>query len=238
MGRSWPWVAQQEWKDMLFLHWPVSVEELRPHIPEPFILETYCGKAWLTIILFEAKQSRPRGMPSCLSYPSFLQANVRTYVTCNQKPGIYFFSIDANRSLIVNGAKYLLNLPYEKATMHITKNKHKILYRSQGHDQNQAPVYINVSYEPTEDPIDSNQGTLAYWLTERYFLWFMKNDKIIQGSISHQPWKLYHTDVEINQLELPEFLQQPFTKENPLAYYAKSKHAYLHPFKQEGIYLK
>lgn len=35
------------WSRLLFMHWPVPVESLRPHIPTMLDIDTFDGHAWL-----------------------------------------------------------------------------------------------------------------------------------------------------------------------------------------------
>ncbi len=43
----------------------------------------------------------PRGFPAIPYVHRFLELNVRTYVTCEGKPGVWFFSLDAESRLAV-----------------------------------------------------------------------------------------------------------------------------------------
>jgi uncharacterized protein YqjF (DUF2071 family) len=47
----------------------------------------------------------------------FPELNVRTYVRLGDRPGIYFFRLDAGRAAAVQAARTLLNLPYHLARM-------------------------------------------------------------------------------------------------------------------------
>jgi uncharacterized protein YqjF (DUF2071 family) len=42
-------IMHQSWGDLLFMHWPVPAESLRPLIPEPLAVDTHDGLAWLGI---------------------------------------------------------------------------------------------------------------------------------------------------------------------------------------------
>jgi len=235
--RRWPWVGQQGWHDVLFMHWPVPYELLKPYVPDPFTIETYEGQAWITVILFQAKNSRLRGMPTSMSYPSFLQINTRTYIQFDGEPGIYFLSVDVNHLPIVASAKGILKLPYELAEMEIAKNNDHILFKSKRVRSNLSITGITANYQPLTERIANPQGTLAYWLTERYCFWMIKGKRIIKGPLSHLPWELYDVTLDLYMTDIIPFIPTKYLKTNPVVHYGKTVHAYLHPFEQSGIYL-
>jgi uncharacterized protein len=90
--RPWPlpdesWILYQEWKQLLFAHWPVPTEALRPHVPAIFPLDTFHEQAWLSITPFEVENTRARFLPPVPGISNFPELNVRTYVTLEDKPG-------------------------------------------------------------------------------------------------------------------------------------------------------
>src|SRR5690625_1866847 len=100
-----PWFGQQRWTNILFSHWPISKEELKHFIPAPFELDTFHGEGWVSLVLFKAMYSRFRWMPQLLSYPPFIQMNLRTYVRLGDQKGIYFLSVDCNHRLATQMAR-------------------------------------------------------------------------------------------------------------------------------------
>lgn len=48
-----PWIISQEWHDILFLHWPVSAEDIRQYIPSELELEIFDNKAWISLVFFK-----------------------------------------------------------------------------------------------------------------------------------------------------------------------------------------
>ena len=55
--RPWPlpqrsWVMAMRWHDLLFMHWPLRPEALRPLIPAMLELDTFDGWAWLGVVHF------------------------------------------------------------------------------------------------------------------------------------------------------------------------------------------
>lgn len=235
-GRRWPWVGQQEWHDVLFMHWAVPYEKLKPYVPAPFLLETYDGQAWVTVVLFQTKNSRFRTMPTIMSYLSFLQMNTRTYIQFDGEPGIYFLSVDVNHLLIKTITKRLLQLPYELAKMDIKRDKDQIQFKSKRIKNNYSFSNITANYRPSSQTIYQSQGTLSHWLTERYCFWMIKGNKIIKGPLSHESWELHDVTVNLEMTDIIPFIPVNDLQRNPLAHYEKSVHAHLHPFEQIGIY--
>ena len=82
-----PWVMRQKWHDLLFMHWPVAVQDLRPLIPRELELETFDGTAWVGVVPFHMSGIRLRGLPPIPGLSAFPELNVRTYVRSGTKPG-------------------------------------------------------------------------------------------------------------------------------------------------------
>jgi uncharacterized protein YqjF (DUF2071 family) len=74
-------------------------------MPAAFQLDEYAGQAWLGVVPFRMTDIRPRATPALPYFSRTLELNVRTYVTVNGKPGVYFFSLDAERPLAVRIAR-------------------------------------------------------------------------------------------------------------------------------------
>ena len=58
-----PWVMGQTWLDLLFAHWRVPHDVLRPHVPDRLELEQYDGSAWIGLTPFRVIGLRLRGAP-------------------------------------------------------------------------------------------------------------------------------------------------------------------------------
>src|SRR5262249_36943564 len=111
------WSVAMSWHDLLFLHWPVPVDSLRPHIPAALAIDTFEGSAWLGVVPFRMSGVRPRYMPKAPWVSAFPELNVRTYVSIGGKPGVWFFSLDAANPIAVWLARATFHLPYMHARM-------------------------------------------------------------------------------------------------------------------------
>jgi len=83
---------KQTWHDLLFAHWPVPFQQLRPLVPAQLSLDTCDGQCWVGVIPFWMSGVRSRGLPPLPGLSRFPELNVRTYVTYKGKGGVYFFS--------------------------------------------------------------------------------------------------------------------------------------------------
>src|SRR5699024_3939097 len=166
-----PWFAQQRWENIIFIHFPVPPYVLKPHIPQPFLLDLYAGQAWVSVVAFQALQSRLRGMPKILSIPPFLQINIRTYVTSGVEKGVYFLTIYANRRLPVFGAR-LFSLPFQRTN--ITFSPYYNQFQLQQKDNHKTPLNmqtLDITFQAGTRYAYPKKGSLDYWLTERNRLW-------------------------------------------------------------------
>src|SRR3954464_3633604 len=91
----------QRWRDLLFMHWEVPVEQLRPLVPPELTIDTFEGRAYLGLVPFKMHDVRFGLLPM----RNFLETNLRTYVHAGGVPGVWFFSLDATSRRAVWGAR-------------------------------------------------------------------------------------------------------------------------------------
>ena len=125
-----PWLMTQSWHDLLFAHWRVDVSEVRRAVPAAFDLDLFDGEAWLGVVPFHMTNVGLRATPAVPWISAFPELNVRTYVRVADRPGVYFFSLDAARWLAVAAARTLLNLPYYTADMTVERRRDGLRYES------------------------------------------------------------------------------------------------------------
>jgi uncharacterized protein YqjF (DUF2071 family) len=186
-----PWLMAQTWEQLLFAHWPVPPERLRPLLPEGIPLDVRAGSAWVGITPFRVGAFRLRGMPHLPGLTAFPELNVRTYTTIDGKPGIWFMSLDAASALAVAGARRAYRLPYFEARMECRERDGWIEYRSSRVSGDGEPAELAGRYRPIGSESPPPAGSLEHWLTERYCLYALdEHGSVLRADIHHPPWPL------------------------------------------------
>jgi uncharacterized protein YqjF (DUF2071 family) len=194
-----PWVMTQTWNDLLFAHWPLAPDAVRRAVPREFDLDLFDGDAWIGIVPFYMTNVAPRGVPALPRISEFPELNVRTYVHVGDRPGVYFFSLDAGSRLAVRGARMLLNLPYYVASMRMTPQADGIVYESR-REGDSGHADLSARYKPTGPTFQPVRGTLEYFLTERYCLYNLDHrGRPYRLEIHHPRWPLQHAEAEFTR---------------------------------------
>ena len=220
-----PWIMAQTWNRLLFAHWPVPAHTLRPLIPSSLTLDEFGGQAWIAITPFVLTGLRPRGAPAIPGLSAFPEINVRTYVTIGGKPGVYFFSLDAESALAVSAARAFYSLPYFRARFEVTVDADTVRYSSVRTD---GTAEFSARYRPTGEATRADAGTLTAWLTERYCLYAEDRRGILHRTeIHHVPWLLRPAtaDIDRNTMTTPLGFKLPDVA--PLLHFAETLHVHV-----------
>jgi uncharacterized protein YqjF (DUF2071 family) len=188
----------QTWEELLFAHWPLPVAELRGHVPPELELDTFDGVAYLGITPFRITNLRLRGLLPVPVISAFIELNCRTYVSHGgEKPGIWFFSLDASSRLAVEAARRVYRLPYFQARM--TGPPAFTCVRA-GSSREHA---WKSSYRPRGKPAPAQPETLEHFLAERYCLYTFADGRLWRAEIHHPPWPLQDATAAIDLNTMP-----------------------------------
>lgn len=199
-------IMGQGWSHVAFLHWRCGAAHIAGRLPAGLTLDLFDGAAWLSLIPFDATLF---GLP-------FEETNLRTYVRGpDGTPGVWFFSLDCNRPLLVHGSRLLLGLPYRPATL--------------GTRHGQRHVYLGVS-EVMHYHLELGEGeTLApdaldTFLTVRYTLFSQHGARLLRQDLHHEPWPLRRAEVlALRETVIPS-VGLDAHDEAPIAHYSGGVH--------------
>ena len=211
-----------KWHDLLFIHYPVAVERLRELVPAPLEVETFDGQAWVGVVPFRMTGVKPRRVPSLPWISAFPELNVRTYVTCGGKAGVWFFSLDAANPVAVSVARRFFHLPYFNARMSPVRRGESILYSSHRTHKRAASAEFRANYRPAAPVFRSRPGSLEYWLTERYCLYSADSrGGTWRVDIHHEPWPLQPGEAEIEKNTMLDWLGLDPLTAAPVLHFAR-----------------
>jgi uncharacterized protein len=241
---------RQSWRELLFLHWPIQPELLRPLVPSPLELDLFEGTAYVGLVPFTMVGVRPVGFPPIRGISNFHETNVRTYVHRDGRdPGVWFFSLDAANRLAVYLARTFFHLPYYHARMFLAAepmvrpdDPRTLLY-----DDPRTLLYAGVRRRP--DPLPASYliratatgpvrpaqpSTLEHFLAERYILYSIAKDRLFQGQVHHLPYPLQSATL----LSLDETLLAaagiPRPDTTPLAHFARGVDVKVYALEKSG----
>jgi uncharacterized protein YqjF (DUF2071 family) len=210
-------VGHQRWRHLLFLHWAVPAEAIRPLVPAPLSLDLHDGVAWVGLVPFAMEGVRPRFVPDALGL-NFLETNVRTYVHHHGEPGVWFLSLDAASPLAVAVARARWHLPYFTARMKMELGSEGVHYAS---ERAASPhPKLEVRYRPGDPLGASVPGELQFFLLERYLLFAERSGCLYRGQVHHRPYPAYGAEVAALADDLVAATGLPRPEGAPLVHYS------------------
>jgi uncharacterized protein YqjF (DUF2071 family) len=206
------------WHDLLFLHWAVDPASLRPHVPSRLQIETFpdsggAERAWLAVVPFWMSGVRAAALPPVPGTSRFPELNVRTYVRAPRdgadRPGVYFFTLDAASAVAVWGAQRFFHLNYRRARMTVERQpavgagEHWVDYASRRTHRGYPSAEFRARYRPLGEPFTGPAGSLLKFVTDRYCLYAAdRRERLFRCEIHHDPWLLQRAEaaIEVNSM--------------------------------------
>jgi len=226
-------VMHQKWRSLLFLHWALPPEAVRPLLPPSLDLDLFEGQAYVGLVPFTMRGIRPSLLPAVPWLSNFHETNVRTYVhNKGRDPGVWFFSLDAANPVAVLLARRLFHLPYYHARMGLATSsvvqdgatRRRVHYTSRrlrpGPDG--APVSASISCtRPPGTAAPVTAGTLDHFLIERYLLYATRGDRVYRGQVHHPPYLVHPAAATVDSENLVAAAGLYRPEGPPLAHYVE-----------------
>ena len=197
-GREWVW--RQSWCDLLFAHWRCPADRLRHLVPEELEIEEFDGSSWVGVVPFRMEGVMRRPLPDLPWISAFPELNFRLYVRYEDRPGVWFVSLDATNRLAIWAARRFFHLPYFHSRIALSFEEGWHVYDSR---RLNGDARFIARYRPEAALATSLPGTLEYFLTERYCLYSQSpRGDLYRAEVHHHPWPLQRAlaEIEVNEL--------------------------------------
>lgn len=209
----------QSWSDLLFAHWPLPPGVVRAHVPRELVLDVFDGQAWVGLTPFRLEGLRPRLLPPLPGLSTFPELNLRTYVRVGDRPGVYFFSLDAGSTVAVAAARALYRLPYRRARMSVESEGGRVRYAMR---RRRGEAQFEAEYAPTGAAERAEPGSLDHFLVERYALYAVPGEgRVLRADIHHPPWPLRPARAEIRRNTVAEAAGLRLPDRDPVLHFSR-----------------
>lgn len=212
----------QNWGKLLFMHWPIDAGRLRPMIPARLEIDTYDDSAWIGVVPFTMWGIRASFAPPVPGLSALHELNIRTYVHLDGVPGVWFLSLDANSSIAVWTARTVFHLPYFNARINLDQQDNIIVYSATRTHEDAPSAEFNATWKIGDEMPETEPGTLAFFLTERYCLYSADEEKLHRVRNFHRPWPLQEASVSSYRSTMIESHGLPTPTGEPLLHYAEA----------------
>ena len=187
-----PVLMNQDWRDLTFLHWAVDPTRVAPLMPPGVRPDVLDGATYVGLVPFRMVDAGLGRRSSVPWLGTFLETNVRLYsVDERGRRGVVFLSLDADRLLVVLGARLGFNLPYRWAAMshHEAHGVHTYRARLRGpgaRATSEVAVRVGAPREPT---------ALDEFLSARWRLHTRLLGRTALVPNAHEQWPLHDAEV-------------------------------------------
>lgn len=197
-----PRQGSQRWDRLLFVHWEVPAEVLRPLVDARLTLDTFEGRCLVGFVAFTMQRVRPwQWLPSFPTATTFGELNLRTYVHLDgREPGVWFFSLDAHSALAVLAARALWHLPYFRSDItHDHDASRELRWHCRRRWPRPSAAELTARCRVGDALPASVPGSLTFFLAERYQFYTTRGRQLLRGRVHHAPYPLHTAhDVEVS----------------------------------------
>ena len=215
------WWLRNRWDDLTFVHWSYPPEIVQALLPHGLRVDTYDGRAWVSLVPFEMRDATPRFVPPLPWISSFAETNVRTYVVDSRgNRAVWFFSLEASRLAVVVFARLVLGFPYIWSSMSTEARpgwRRYTTLRRRWPTSTPSTTYIEIDIgDPIEDPSDLDVFLTARWGTVAR--WPRSRGRLRHHPVTHGVWPLHaaslahYDDTSVEAAGLPRPSGEPIVR--------------------------
>lgn len=195
------------WRSVGFVHWAFDPDAVARLLPPPVTLDLYGGRAWagFQFVTVSPGRYRPAGTSPLDRLP--WRPQVHLGPTCHEvravvmvvdrfgRPGLWFLSVDTNRTFVGAGLRRWFNLPAYEAECRFSRTDDHVDYWSHRPDGTAARLELTVG--PSISATDVERFLAARWrVVLPPWRWDPPGETRAIATI-HEPWRLHRATVEL-----------------------------------------
>lgn len=183
-----------EWRHLLMLNYDVERELLEPLVPAGTVLDTYKGKAYVSLVGFQFLNTRLKGLPIPF-HQDFEEVNLRFYVRRfngeEWRRGVVFIREIVPMSAIALTARWFYNEPYVALPMdHAVDRTEQGISLRYGWRLRESLFSMKGIGEGNPTPLVP--GSLTEFITEHYWGYNRQRDgTTLEYQVEHPSWQVW-----------------------------------------------
>lgn len=189
-------LSRQEWRDVVFLHWPADPAAVAPLLPAEVAPDTLDGVTYVGLVALRMCRVSLSVVPPVPYLSWFPEINVRLYsVGPDGRTGVVFRSLDAARLPFVLGARATVRAQYQWSRMRFRRDGDSVRYESRRRwpDSRGARLRLTARIaEEVTEPSEFEAFVTARWGTHQR--WY--RGRTVYLPVEHPPWPLRRATVE------------------------------------------
>jgi uncharacterized protein YqjF (DUF2071 family) len=210
-------MLRQSWRDVAFVHWRYEEETVQRLLPSGLHVDQFDGTAWVTLVSFAVRGTRPPLLPALPFVSNFTETNLRTYVVGpDGRDGLWFFTLETDSLPTVIAAR-AIGIPYRWAQMTAGRSGRELTYGSRRRSAGVGAMHLTRVAENGHDASDPR----ADWLTGRWRAWTCVGPRLAVVPVEHQPWPLRTGVLLAHEDSLLSDSTLPIPAEPPLVHAAR-----------------
>lgn len=179
--------AQQNWRDLTFLHFPYDPEVVARLLPGDLVPDLHDGSAWVGITPFRLHAAMLPMVPGPRA--TYVEINVRTYVRDRAgRDGLWFLTLELDQPLVTAGLRSLLGVPYRWSRTSLVHDDSTVTYladRHRPHRGGRLEMQVEIG-----DPLPAPPGKLETFLVGRWRAFTRRLGTTVCVPVEHEPWPL------------------------------------------------
>lgn len=185
-----------EWRHLVMLNYPVERELLEPHVPKGTVLDTYQGKAYVSVVGFLFLKTRVLGIPIPL-HQDFEEVNLRFYVRRfaegDWRRGVVFIKELVPKPAIAALARTVYNERYQAVPMrHDIENRADGTLRAVEYGWEVEGRWGRMRAEASGCSRETSPGSLEEFITEHCWGYVQQRDgSCMEYEVEHPRWEVW-----------------------------------------------